>query len=111
MLIPKEEIIQNLKALASSALAAVLYNPAGKKRRELLHKAIEIFTEKRGKDILCALVRHAGRPNEEKWIGKLEDFPEEKVDMSSLVILGNARTRFDGENLYEIRGYADKYDL
>lgn len=109
LLVPTDEVRQNLAAAAKSALPISLYNPAGKKRRDLLHEAVNIFTEARGKDTLCAYVKNAGRENESKWTGTLENLPTDEIDMSTLLIIGSRRTLFDGTYLYEARGYMDKY--
>ncbi len=109
LLVPGEEVRQNLHAAAKSALPVSLYNPAGKKRRELLHEAIAIFSAERGENTLCAYVKNAGRDNETKWIGTLHDLPYDEIDMSTLLIIGSSRTQFDGTYLYEARGYMDKY--
>ncbi len=109
LLVPAHEVRQNIRAVAQSALPVTLYNPAGKKRRALLAEALAIFKECRGQNVLCAYVRHAGRPQEEQWIGTLGDFPEKDVDMSTLVIIGSERTVYMDGRLYEARGYADKY--
>lgn len=109
LLVPSEEVRQNLHAVAKSALPISLYNPAGKKRRDLLHEAITIFSEERGKDTLCAYVKNAGRETEKKWIGSLADLPFDEIDMSTLLIIGGRRTQFDGTYLFEARGYMDKY--
>ena len=109
LLVPSDEVRQNLRAVAQSALPVTLYNPAGRKRRRLLAEALDIFREARGGDILCAFVRHAGRPEETRWIGRLADLPADDVDMSTLVLIGSARTVTDRGALFEARGYAEKY--
>lgn len=109
LLVPSEEVRQNLHAVAKSALPVSLYNPAGKKRRDLLHEAINIFRTERGENTLCAYVKNAGRDNETKWIGTLQDLPCDEIDMSTLLIIGSKRMQFDGTYLYEARGYMDKY--
>ncbi|MFQ8890456.1 MAG: hypothetical protein ACLR7Z_20905 [Bilophila wadsworthia] len=109
LLVPSDEVRQNLRAVAQSALPVTLYNPAGRKRRHLLTEALDIFREQRGGDVLCAYVRHAGRPQEAKWIGRLDDFPADEVDMSTLVIIGGPRTITDVGAMYEARGYVEKY--
>ena len=109
LLVPADEVRRNLRAVAQSALPVTLYNPAGRKRRRLLAEALEIFREARGGDILCAFVRHAGRPEETRWIGRLADLPADDVDMSTLVLIGSARTVTDQGALFEARGYAEKY--
>lgn len=109
LLVPTEEVEANLRANAQSHLTCALYNPAGKKRRELLHTAVKIFLEKRGSETLCALVKHAGREKEEKWLGKLCDLDLDSVDMSSLLIIGGSRARIHNGIFFENRGYEDKY--
>lgn len=109
LLVPSDEVRQNLRAVAQSALPVTLYNPAGRKRRHLLTEALDIFRERRGGEVLCAYVRHAGRPQEAKWIGRLDDFPADEVDMSTLVIIGGPRTIADAGAMYEARGYVEKY--
>ena len=109
LLVPADEVRRNLRAVAQSALPVTLYNPAGRKRRRLLAEALDIFREARGGDILCAFVRRAGRPEETRWIGRLADLPADDVDMSTLVLIGSARTVTDQGALFEARGYAEKY--
>jgi len=109
LLVPADEVRRNLRAVAQSALPVTLYNPAGRKRRRLLAEALDIFREARGGDILCAFVCHAGRPEETRWIGRLADLPADDVDMSTLVLIGSARTVTDQGALFEARGYAEKY--
>lgn len=111
LLVPAEEIRANLEQSAGTALPVVLYNPAGRKRRHLLEEALDIFRNKRGGQTLCAYVKHAGRPAQQKWVGTLDEFPLEDVDMSTLVLLGGPRTIRDGGVLFERRGYADKYGI
>lgn len=111
LLVPTDEVRANLQAVAQSALPVTLYNPAGKKRRHMLTEAMEIFLAARGGDVLCATVRHAGRPQESKWIGRLADLPVDDVDMSTLVLVGGPRTMQDGDSMFEARGYGDKYSL
>ena len=108
LLVPADEVRTNLRAVARSMLPVTLYNPAGRKRRELLDEALVIFRECRG-DVLCACVRNAGREQESKWTGRLSELPVADVDMSTLVVIGGPRTRIDAGAMYEARGYIEKY--
>lgn len=109
LLVPTDEVRRNLHAVARSALPVALYNPAGRKRRHLLEEALDIFRNQRGNEVLCAYVRHAGRPEEHKWIGPIAEFPLDEVDMSTLVLIGGPRTVLESGILYEARGYVEKY--
>lgn len=92
---------RNIRSVAQSLLPVALYNPAGRKRRDLLEETLAVFREHRGEDVLCAYVKNAGREQETKWAGKLSEFPAAEVDMSTLIIIGGPRTRLDSGVLYE----------
>ena len=110
LLIPSEEVVHNMETASKSHLPCVFYNPAGKKRRELLHKTIDVFKENRGGKILCAYVKHAGRPKQEKWIGMLNELNPDDIDMSTLFMIGGDRTVLENGIFYEKRGYEKKMD-
>ncbi len=109
LLIPADEVRRNIQSCAKSDLPIAIYNPAGRKRRDLLAESLEIFRTVRGEDTLCAYVKNAGRQDEQVWTGKLYDFPADEVDMSTLIIIGGPRTCLAGNVLYEARGYMEKY--
>ena len=109
LLVPADEVRRNIRSVAQSLLPVALYNPAGRKRRALLDETLAVFREHRGRDVLCAYVKNAGREQETKWAGKLSEFPAAEVDMSTLIIIGGPRTRLDSGVLYEPRGYVEKY--
>ena len=109
LLVSADEVRRNIRSVAQSLLPVALYNPAGRKRRDLLEETLAVFREHRGEDVLCAYVKNAGREQETKWFGKLSEFPAAEVDMSTLIIIGGPRTRLDSGVLYEPRGYVEKY--
>ena len=109
LLVSADEVRRNIRSVAQSLLPVALYNPAGRKRRDLLEETLAVFREHRGEDVLCAYVKNAGREQETKWLGKLSESPAAEVDMSTLIIIGGPRTRLDSGVLYEPRGYVEKY--
>ena len=109
LLVSADEVRRNIRSVAQSLLPVALYNPAGRKRRDLLEETLAVFRDHRGGDVLCAYVKNAGREQETKWVGKLSEFPAAEVDMSTLIIIGGPRTRLDSGVLYEPRGYVEKY--
>ena len=109
LLVSADEVRRNIRSVAQSLLPVALYNPAGRKRRDLLEETLAVFREHRGGDVLCAYVKNAGREQETKWVGKLSEFPAAEVDMSTLIIISGPRTRLDSGVLYEPRGYVEKY--
>ena len=109
LLVPASEVRENLKAAAASNLPCAIYNPAGRRRRTLLAEAAAIFTQARGGDVPAAWVRHAGQPAQEIWTGALKDLDQDRIDMSTLLLVGGPRTRLEHGVLFERRGYGEKY--
>lgn len=110
ILVPTNEVVHNMETASKSHLPCVFYNPAGKKRRDLLEKTIEVFKQNRGDEILCAYVKHAGRSKQEKWVGTLESLNPDHIDMSTLLVIGGHRTVLEDGIFYEKRGYEHKMD-
>ncbi len=101
-------IEKRLSALAAADLPVALYNPASRKRQDLLEYAVRVFREAGG-NLPCAVIRDAYRPEQQVEICHLDDFPFETVQMTTLVLIGNSQTRTRGNQLYNPRGYQDKY--
>jgi cobalt-precorrin 5A hydrolase/precorrin-3B C17-methyltransferase len=105
LLTPRETILARLRAVANCGMTCVLYNPRSRGRQDLFGEAARIFTEARGNGVPAGFVRHAGRSGQETWIGPLGDLPIERVDMSTVVILGGADTAVLGGRMVTRRGY------
>lgn len=105
LLTPKKTIIKRIKLLAEADLVCAIYNPRSQSRKDLLAYTIKYFKKIRGKDTKFGIVKNAGRPNELVVCGTLDHFPEEFVDMSTLVVIGNSQTVLRGGKLYTLRGY------
>ncbi len=103
-----EVILKRVQAVAESDLVCVLYNPQSKKRKDLFRQTIDIFL-RHHKDTYAGIVRNASRENEEVIVSTLENIPFEKVDMTTLVVIGNSNTVYENGYLYTTRGYKDKY--
>jgi len=105
LLTPQEVIRKRITKIAESDLLCVLYNPSSKKRTQLIKEVISEFCEVRTKEIICGIVKNATRENEEKWIGKISEFPFGMLDMSSVVLIGNSQTIIQNEKMITRRGY------
>ncbi len=109
LLTPKKTIMNRLRMLAASDMVCAIYNPRSHSRKYLLAYTIKYMKKARGKDTKFGIVKNAGRENELVVCGTLDHFPEEFVDMSTLVIIGNSKTVLRNGKLYALRGY--KYNL
>ncbi|HBC88936.1 MAG TPA: precorrin-3B C(17)-methyltransferase [Lentisphaeria bacterium] len=105
LLTPKQTIIKRIRLLAASDMVCAIYNPRSHSRKYLMAHTIKYFKKVRGKDTKFGIVKNAGRTNELTICGTLDHFPEDFVDMSTLVIIGNSKTILRNGKLYTLRGY------
>jgi precorrin-3B C17-methyltransferase len=109
LMTPDDIILKRLKGVAAAGLVCVLYNPASKKRRELIEKCISIFSEHRNPETLIGIIKQATKKEQETTIVKIKDFPFNDINMNTLIIIGNDQTVLKNGKLYTLRGYSEKY--
>ncbi len=61
--------------------------------------------EFKGGDTPVGVVKDVGREKEEKFVCTFENMDFEKVDMTTMVIIGNKSTYINGELMITPRGY------
>jgi len=106
LLTPWELIEQRLAAAASADFVVALYNPRSKGRVRHIERARDILLSCRSPETPVGIVRNACRDGEEKIIATLSDMPLERIDMFSLVIVGNSATFVDNHGrMVTPRGY------
>jgi cobalt-precorrin 5A hydrolase / precorrin-3B C17-methyltransferase len=112
LLTPWPEIERRLKAAAEGDFVVALYNPVSRRRRTQLAAARDILLTARPPETPVALVRNVGRDGEAVAVIPLDALEPEAVDMLTVVLIGNSRTRLieRGVNrwLYTPRGYEKK---
>jgi precorrin-3B C17-methyltransferase len=112
LLTPIEDIKKRIDAAIAGDFVCVLYNPRSKKRVELFSKVVDRFIEMRGETTKFGVVKYASSSEkQEVYTGELTDLPIEKVDMSTVVLIGNSKTVLRDGKLYTLRGYSEKYDF
>ncbi len=109
-LTPWETIETRLRLLAEGDFPIVIYNPRSQGRKTQLSRALQILREKKAPDTLVGIINAATRENEEIIITNLLNFPEEKVGMESLIIIGEKGIKLLGRYLIAERGYERKYE-
>ncbi|HFL2476138.1 TPA: precorrin-3B C(17)-methyltransferase [Clostridioides difficile] len=105
LMTPWEVIEKRLRLAAEADFVICLYNPRSKGRSEHLSKAFKIMGEFKGGDTPVGVVKDAGREKEEKFVCTFENMDFEKVDMTTMVIIGNKSTYINGELMITPRGY------
>nr|WP_041391625.1 precorrin-3B C(17)-methyltransferase [Prochlorococcus marinus] len=100
-----EKIEERLIAAAKGDFVIALYNPRSKDRFWQLGKALEIFLQYLPANTPILLARQLGRSEETIATYLLGDFPIEKVDMLSVVLVGNSSTYVQDGYWLTPRGY------
>jgi cobalt-precorrin 5A hydrolase/precorrin-3B C17-methyltransferase len=104
-LTPWETIEGRLRAAAAGDFVVALYNPRSRGRDWQLGRARDLLLEGRGPETPVVLARQLGRPEEAVSLHRLADLPLERVDMLSLLIIGNSTTRLQDGRMVTPRGY------
>ena len=104
-LTPWSVIERRLQAAATGDFVVALYNPRSRDRDWQLGRACEILQAQRPGTTPVVLARQLGRPEENVEIHRLEDLPLERVDMLTLVLVGNSTSRCQDGWMVTPRGY------
>ena len=112
LLTPRETILKRLEAAATADFVTAIYNPQSTTRRTLLAEAKRILLAHRPPETPVIVARNLGRTGEAVEHVALAEFETEKVDMLTLVLIGNSQTRSFGQGgktrTYTPRGYEEK---
>lgn len=106
LLMPWEKIQEHLLLAAQSDFVVAIYNPRSIGRDWQLKRAIEIFLEKRLASTPILFARQLGRIEEQTQIYRLDSLPLEKVDMLTVLVVGNSKTFAKDGFLLTPRGYS-----
>ena len=109
LLTPWADIERRLGAAGEGDFVVALYNPASARRRHQIEAARDILLRSRDADTPVLIARNLARTGEEVRIIPLADLGPDDADMTTLVLIGNSRTRLitRGQRrwLYTPRGY------
>lgn len=105
LLTPWERVLHRIDHAARADFVIVLYNPRSRGRTWQLARALEVAAEHLSSATPVGLVRNAFRDSQEVSIWTLGTLPVERVDMLSILYIGNSQTRALGSRLLTPRGY------
>jgi precorrin-3B C17-methyltransferase len=102
-----ELIEARLEAAAKADFVMALYNPKSSKRVEGLGRALDLIGRHRPGSTPVGIVRNASRKGEEVIMTTLKETPSyaEKIDMLTILIIGNSSTFFSLGRMITPRGY------
>ncbi len=92
LLVPWGMIRQRLEAVASADLVAVLYNPRSRKRIRQLEETVEIFLRHHSTDTPVGIGTAVSTPDEHIVLTNLGSLLTHKVNMKTVVIIGNTQS-------------------
>ena len=104
-LTPWDVIERRLRAAAAGDFVVALYNPRSQGRDWQLGQARELLLQERPGDTPVLIARQLGRREEELSLHTLADLPLERVDMLTLVLIGNSSTYVQDGLMVTPRGY------
>ena len=108
LMTPWERIERRIIAAAMGDFVTAIYNPKSEGRYWQLYRLKELFLKERAPETPVGFVRQAGRTEEAVEVTTLADFDPERVDMFTVVLIGNSRTFLDGKKMVTPRGYYNK---
>ena len=110
LLTPWGLIKTRLEAAARADFVIAIYNPRSKSRRTQIQEAQSIIMAHRPADTPAGIVRNACRDGQTIIVTNLGQLLEHEIDMTSIVLIGNASSFIDAEGRFVTpRGYAGKY--
>ena len=111
---PLDLIMKRVECAAMGDLIVCFYNPRSKKRNDYIIQAAEKLLLHQKGSTPVGVVRHAGRPDEESFLTTLEELrnfesweeeQQKKVDMFTMIIVGNSSTYIRDGKMITPRGY------
>ena len=105
LLTPWELIQERAELAAKGDFVTVLYNPRSHKRVGQIQAVQEIFLRERAPETPVGIVTSASREGENVVISTLGAFTKEDINMFSIVIIGNSKTKHNGQWMITPRGY------
>lgn len=106
LLTPGEVIRRRVKGAAEGDFVVSLYNPRSRSRRWQLEEARLLLLEHRTPGTPVGVVRDAYRPGEQVTMTTLGELDTGRVDMRTIVVVGNSQTRMIAGRMVTPRGYA-----
>lgn len=104
-LTPLETIQKRLEAAILGDFVICLYNPRSRQRTLPFEEAYRRLLLAYGEERPVGLVQAAYREDQQVFCGCLKDLPLWDIGMDSILIIGNAATRFIRDRMVTARGY------
>ena len=104
-LTPWEIIETRIEGALRGDFVVAILNPKSAERNWQLEKIINLFLNVREENTPVLIARQVGRENQSKKFATLSTIPFDEIDMFTLIIIGNSKTKLLGDTLVTLRGY------
>lgn len=105
LLTPWEKIEKRLEAAAIGDFSIAIYNPSSHKRYDYLEKACNILLRHIEGERACGYVENIGREGTKAVTCTLQELRNAKVNMFTIVFIGNSESEILNGKLITKRGY------
>lgn len=105
LLTPWEVILKRVEKSAEADFVIQIYNPRSKGRPDHLETVVNIISKYRKPETPVGIVKNSGRAGNEITITSLDNIDYEKVDMLTVIIIGNSNTYIENGKIITPRGY------
>ena len=105
LLTPWNQIERRIKSAAIGDFVIAIFNPKSIKRDWQLKKTVDLLLEFRKPGTPVAIARELGRPDESIEMHTLETLPFDKVDMLTILVIGNSQSVIKNNRFLTPRGY------
>lgn len=105
LMTPWKVIESRIDAAAKADFVICLYNPRSKGRPNNLRQALNIILKYKSKETVVGIGKDIARNHELEEITTIDDLDETKVNMTTIVIVGNKNTYVADGRMITPRGY------
>lgn len=111
LLTPWETIERRVVAAAQGDFIVAFYNAVSRKRSWQLQRAVDILLQHRPPTTPTVVAFNISRKGEQISVTELQALVPDKLNMLTLVLVGNSDTRRVGNWVYTPRGYGQKPEM
>ena len=105
LLTERNVIEKRLDLSAQAGFIIAIYNPKSNGRQKQIVRAVDIILQHRDKDTPVGIVKNAYREGQQVLTASLGDIPYGMIDMNTVLIIGNERTKILDGKMVTPRGY------
>ena len=105
LLTPWDQIERRINSAAIGDFVIAIFNPKSIKRDWQLKKAVDLLLQVRKPSTPVAIAREIGRPREKIELHTLENLPFNKVDMLTILVIGNSQSVIKNNKFLTPKGY------